>query len=341
MIIKKPGKGHPNYRLLTRKEGVRGYRAVNPPELAAINQEFREGRLSFARAEVAIRELRDRLAPVKVKTLSWLPENQAIALEYWEKEGSRRRLKAPQAAKDRILLAVKRLGSQNLLGDPAAIEKHLRGYLANNQQRSAIQVINSLRKFKRLPAMLIAPPATLPVPEYLTKEEIAACIKACPRKEWALMVAAAYGTGCRKGELYAIGRDSLKDGGSHVLVEWQYKRGWVKASTKNNRKGVAFVLPWLRTPLKEWVLVPTEIKKAIQKADSVGRWFSSYCQKELRRDLSFHNLRHSYARYMLGEGARLEEIAAWLRDRMSTVERYYLAWEQTNAEMASNKRRFG
>lgn len=341
MFIKKPSKGRNYFRIMERREGkeVR----VLSPELDAVNRELQSQAITLERAHELVRHLKAALEKKQEKPApSWLPENMQVADEFFEERTKWKKNRAPQASKDRFRWGVKKLGKLSLL--TASKKEMLEALhpLPANRQRAAISVINSLLTFKGLSdKRLAAPKEVTSPPDYLTREELESVVKTLPRKEWQLFCKVAFGTGARYGEIFDFERKNLKQRDTHIFVATQRYKDWSQGPTKNSKVGAAFILPEYRLALKEWLLVPLEVKKEMRRKAEPSEQFSASCQKVLGKVFTFHNLRHSYAKHMLSLGCSLDDLQEWLRDTRTVVERYYVNWLESSAEMESNVRRFG
>jgi integrase len=333
--VKKPGKGHPHFRIL----GPKGPgRTVRHEELDAINREYREGRLSLPRAHELVRILAKRLEPKPVA--SWLPENEAIATAFWrERIAPKKKNVAPQEARRRVFWATRQLGATPLLTSDADTLYAALSHLTAEQKRRAASVLNSILRWRGLEKTINTERVTKDEPAYLTLEEILSF--SLPHREWQLCVLAAFATGARYGELFTIVPTSFRESGTHVFIGRQIKRGGEVAETKNRKSGTVFIIPELRDAVREWAALPPAVRLEMRRRGIPGGAFKLAAWKALQRSVTFHNLRHSYAKLMLSRGATLEDLRKWLRDRMSTVELYYLNWVETSAEMQSSVRRFG
>jgi integrase len=334
--VKKPGKGHPHFRIL----GPKGPgRTVRHEELDAINREYRDGRLSLPRAHELVKLLASRLAP-KPAAPSWLPENELLAEAFWqERIAPKRENVAPAEAKRRIFWATRQLGATPLLtSTPDALYAAL-SHLSPSQRRRCASALNSILRWRGLEKTISTERVIREEPAYLTLAEVQSF--SLPRREWQLCVLAAFATGARYGELFTIVPTSFRENGTHVFIGRQVKRNGAVTDTKNRKSGTVYVVPELRDALKEWASLPQDVRKEMRRRGLPGEAFKRAAWKALQREVTFHNLRHSYAKLLLTRGATLEDLRKWLRDRMSTVELYYLNWVETSAEMQSSVRRFG
>jgi integrase len=343
MHIKKPRNRHTNFRLFERrKDGKPGHVQVKNEELDAINRELQANAISPERAYDLVRHLKRSLEAKEEKPVSWLAENIQIADEFFEERTKWKKNRAPQASKDRFRWGVKKLGKLSLLTATKKEMMEALHPLPANRQRAAISVLNSLLTFKGLSNKRLMPPKEiLSPPDYLTVEELEKVIASLPRKEWQIFCRVAFATGARYGEIFDFERKNLKQKDTHIFIGTQRYKDWSQGPTKNTKTGAAFIIAEYRTALKEWLLVPLEVKKEMRSKAQPSEQWAAACQKVLNKPFTLHNLRHSYAKHMLANGCTLEDLQGWLRDTRTVVERYYINWLESSAEMESNIRRFG
>lgn len=347
MYVKKPRGAHRTFKIIDSSS--RPFRTVQNSELDAINTEFRAGRLSYEKAHQAAEELADRLTPARID--SWLPENEALADAYWRARIRPKRSNvAPEAAKHRIFWAVRQLGATSILKASVDALYDALSHLSPTQKKRCAFTLNAMMRWKGMDKVLYTERVPESAPEYLTYDEITSI--SLPRKEWNLCMLTAFATGCRYGELFTIGPLSFREDGTHVLINGQIKKDLKFHATKNQKSGEVYIIPELREAVHEWAQVPQDVKMQMRAKGQPGKQFKLLCAKVAKKDMTFHNLRHSYARFMSTqnegkwlspdrEGATLEDLRVSLRDSMATVERYYKNWQLSSSMMRSNRRRFG
>lgn len=343
MHVKKPYGRHRSFRILSGKPQT----TLKHEELDAINGEFLAGRLTLERAHEQVKLLVKRLTPKK--PVSWLPENGRLAQAYWEARIKPKRSNvAPWEAKRRIFWAVSQVGATPLLSSTEEDLYKAMSHLKPAAKKRCAAVLNALLRWKGLEKFIQVERVVRPEPRYLTLEEIESF--SLPKLPWDLCARAAFGTGARYGELFAMNEMSLREEGSHILILHQMKKDGGLHEIKNRKTGTSLIIKELREAVRAWCAVPVEVKQQMRSRGLPGDEFRLAAFKTLKRHLTFHNLRHSYARCMLtrNEGlwedrdaATLEDLRKWMRDRMSTIEHYYTSWVVTSSQMRSDLRRFG
>lgn len=149
---------------------------------------------------------------------------------------------------------------------------------------------------------------------YLSEEEVKELIRRAPEPHKTL-IAVAFHTGARKGEIFALGPEHLGKG--YIRVEWQIKKlkgsGLKRALPKGRKKRKAFLLPGGEEWLKRWWAIKDGVSRDIK--------VSGVCQR--LAGVRFHDLRHSYVVHLITKGASLGWVAQSIGDTIKVCERNY------------------
>lgn len=337
MYIKNPHGRHKSFRLFEKKQTVKN------EVLDSINKRYVAGAMPFETARAAVEALRKELSP-KVKSISWLPDNQSILEEYWEKSSggkARKHDRSKSTARQRLQWGVKHLGQTSIRSDRDKLQAAF-AHLSNNQKIRAYGVVNEICRYLRIPVPLKAPKKQKLQIDYLTIEELEQVLRLVENPAYKLFFQVAFGTGARTGEIYSFTHAALRQKGTHIFINEQKDKSWNPFTVKNEIEGSAYIVSSFRLAVKQWLMVPIEVRKQMRASSrKVYDVFKEATAEALKRDLTIHNLRHSYAKYMLEQGATLIQLRGWMRDRLSTIENYYLKWEQSSSEMEISVRLFG
>jgi integrase len=176
------------------------------------------------------------------------------------------------------------------------------------------------------------PPGRL---RYLTREETDALIAACPLHLRPIVVVALH-TGMRKGEVLGLTWQNIDFGASTITVH----------HTKNNEPKV---IPMNQTLREELQRLPRHLHSAYvfcnvqgQPYDEVKRSFKTACRKAGIEDFRFHDLRHTFASYLVMNNVNLKAVQHLLghKDIRMTLRYSHLSREHLQAAVGTLDRSF-
>ena len=331
IALRKPkSKERSSWRLL------HDWKVVPSEEIEAINKALLAGDLTPKRAEEMARQvLNDYRRKVTPIVAAYLPENEDIVRQYVDQVLSLRENREPQAAIDRMYRAAKSVGKLSIRSAPVSELKDAlkkwdkRPY--NDRAGALNQLLRFIGRSERLPQKYVPNPE----PRFLTLEELGRVLVNVNDMHFRTLCWAAFGTGARFGELFSLGK--FEDGqvyiGNQIKVTRNAALGskeFRKAPTKNTKHGWVAIVPESRKWVERWQSLDWEMKKVYRLNTKLGEVFKQACKQTFPETpdkwCTFHDLRHSYARYCLDNGRTLEDLREWLRDTMAVVERYYLGW---------------
>lgn len=343
MIIKYPTGRHKRFRLLERIGGR--YLTVSPPELQGVNDAYLNGRMTLDQAKARLEALRPLLEGNNKRggALPGLSQNERLIQDFWDKSprGAGRERKNPHSqatAKARYFEAARVFSRVQI--ESATIEevRQVLLKLPFARRRKMISVLNTL--WKHCGRSLTLPYPTKGQYEAVTYLTLEQAIEVAARLEHPLnnLVLAAFGTGCRPGEIYAATLEDLREGGTHLWVDktWDQRTKGL-STTKNNKVGTTYVVAECREGLLNWLKVPVEERWKWWKKSSHAPLFQAASGGH-----DLYVLRHSYAHHMLQvKGAKIHQhLRQFMRDSVSTLEKYYLPWEQDSDTLRHNVKLF-
>lgn len=330
ITLRKPAGKRISWRLL------RDWKTVPSKEIDAINIALHNKEIPPKRAQQMAEEVLKNYKQKHIAHLivpAYTPENERLAERYIEEVLSLRHNREPQAASDRIMRAAKAVGkfsihSASLKDLMKALDKwDSRPY--NDRVGALNQLLRFAGRTDRLPTKKVINPS----PRFLTLDEFKRVAPHLKDPSFSILCWAAFGTGARFGELFSLGK--IEDG--QVFIDSQIKvrksgkkTNFVKSGTKNSKSGWTAIVPDCRAELDKWIKLAWEDKIRLRTNTKLSEVFKEACKKEFPSTqdkwCTFHDLRHSYARYCLDNGKALEDVREWLRDTIRVVETYYLGW---------------
>ncbi len=185
--------------------------------------------------------------------------------------------------------------------------------------------INELLKFHGSDDLLSMPEDTHEEVKYLTKEEVLKLAGWVEDQVVKDLIITLFCTGVRLGEAMAL--DPSKFCEKKVIVTHQIKNG-KKVPPKRKKTGSVFIIPWGIESVKRWCSVENKTKYRDKVYDDIV--FYSKRFKRADKCISPHDLRHSYAKYLISKGVSITMIALNLRNRIEVCQKYYVGYSNTD-----------
>lgn len=304
------------YQRVTLPSGVTKNETLINSDIEAINFKFKKKELSFKEAIKLAEGVKARLLN-KPPEIHHSQNNKILEdmLKTYFKE--KPFLVSEDSARHKYERAVRALGELSLLTvtRDEALAKIMK-LETNAQQREAGNKLNSL--FKRLGRQVIVP---IPPKEhnevtYITEEQCQALMAAADPTFKAAIALSFYG-GFRAGELRAINKATMQ---GHVLnVTSQIDPHNKVRQPKNRKRRKAFLHPRANEYLAVWSSRPEQLSHS-----QLNKMFKSLVYTVFSRtDLTWHDLRHSYAIHLLGSGVPIQLVAQSMGNSVRVCEDYY------------------
>lgn len=310
------------------KKPNRSRKTVTTPELEEINSRYLDGTLPFESAKALAQDLRLRLDRKenghRAKPLT-LAENIKLFEAYWKDHYTWRDIKDPASMRNSIIRAI------NILMDlPIMTAEQTEFYkkinesgISNNRKREVIARINQLLKYARRDFTLRLPRQDYLKIRHISEPELKKLAHALP-PTIATLAKIAFYTGCRVGEIYALERQDVS--GKFIDIRKQMLRDGTIAKTKTRKDRTITVIPGRQTGLDEWLSIPMSQREKIrnkQLSETIKLAAKKLWPNNADKHITFHDLRHSFAIFMLGLGESLTTVAHLLGDSLQVCQMYY------------------
>lgn len=350
----RPGEHRKSWSLLkcTRAPfGKRSYEKVDNEALKAINDLFLRGLQNFEESEKQVLSLKRRLtleANAHAPSLVFNQANLQILGDmqnpapgsYWkEVYGKKKRIIDKRSSYYDLRRAVEAIGTLSLL---TATEEEIQDKIDKLPPRKQRRVISRLQPILKFlsrsvtmadgtsrPMSLERARDIAPEVKYLTRDELLLVLTNLD-ESMRILCGLAFHLGARQGELFALTALDLKE--KSVRIDWQMTKAWTKTQTKTDKRRKAYLLPEGIEWFKSWCSVPLETKKAL-RTTKLADIFKQACQKAFpsqpEKWCVFHDLRHSYAIYLLERSVPLSFVARSLGNSESVCEKYYTGFVLT------------
>ena len=304
------------YQRVTLPSGVTKNETISNLDLEAVNLKLLKQEISLTDANKYAEGIKSRL--LKRPPAIHHAQNNKILTDmlktYFEQKPF---LVSQDAARHKYERAVRSLGELSLLTvtSQEALTKIME-LETNEQQREAGNKLNSI--FKRLGRQVVVPipPKEHNEVKYVTEAEIQALMAATEPVFRAAIALSFYG-GFRAGELRALNKSTVQ--GQVINIVNQVDPHNKVRLPKNRKRRKAFLHPKAVEHFAVWANRTEQFSHS-----QINKLFKRLAYTVLgRTDLTWHDLRHSYAIHLLGSSVPIQLVAQSMGNSIRVCEDYY------------------
>jgi integrase len=332
--IKTPRKGvRKTFALIARQRiGAKLLqKTVANDDLAAINSSLLAGKLSSEAAHKAAKAIATRLNQTQKLPDLHHPFNLQIIAQYLQSEYEGRDIVPGSLTSitydfKRAILAIGQLSLA------AATRQELQtavNTLPPRKQRRVVSRINSLLGYLNRDFRLKKLRDNLTPPAHMSEREMLSLAAAICLKDpiFGLMIKVAFYTGCRLGELLTLEPSSLRNS-QYLFIYDQIAPDGQRRPPKTRKSRNAIIIPQGVQLVEEWCQLPLDEKLPYR---TPPRLISKHTEGRFR----FHDLRHSYARYLADKGVGISELAEYMGHSVVVCEARYKGWVRSQDAIES------
>lgn len=340
-ILKKPGRGRARFSILkdiVKPNGKRTSGILRDERIESINHLFKTKLKDATECELELRDI--------IKTLylnqrhgrtDFNEENRRLLQEYWEREYANRGNIDLKSAENDLKRAIDAIGTLSLVSASRDdLQNHLNKYCKGNKQRRIVARVNQLLKFLKRDIKLRKAPKERRKIRHLSQDDFLKVLPFIEEREIQALFVACFVTGARIGEAFALDTNSLRNGVISILR--QMDRTGVLRETKNRRDRQMVINPIEHHFLNFWLSYSDKAKFRNIKLSSI---LMNACKKAFPSEelkwCNVHDLRHSYAIWLLSKGISLSLIAQSLGNSISVCQEYYAGFELSQESIESIK----
>ncbi len=329
--VKRPDKTRRSFSVVKDSLDTSGrtYETLENEELDSINKNLTKGLIDETQAYHLIKtqlipKLKKEIG-VKERIVGEAQigeQNLKLFREFWKEEYELRKLRRPEGARNDFLTALRYTEPLSLVvASRQDLQKHLDKKLIGRAHKRYVGKINQMLRFAGREFRLFTKKAPLPLVRYVTWEElpqVLAHINDPVIRDLAIVL---FCTGVRLGEAFVLGARDLKSDQS-IFISKQLTDKLEITEIKNSKPHKTILLKEGVEAYKRWCAVPDRQsyrKKCQHPIINAAR--KTFPDEE--RQISPHDLRHSYAIHVLAKGASLDDLTFLLGDTISTVQMYY------------------
>lgn len=340
--IKKPGKIRRSFSI-HQKVYSQGQKPKQPQvqdeSLNTININFKKGLLTLEEAFLLIKtQIIPRLKKEsglqeKILIESFISEkNWKVFKDYWDKEYEDKPLVSHYTAKQEFYVALKGLEPLSLISSSKReIQKKLDEEFNEVRHKRYSGRINSLLKFIGRDFTINPKRRMLPEVRYVTWNELQSVLSNVKDSNLKNLYITLYTTGLREGEAFVLTPRDLKTNGT-IYITKQMTREFKITAVKNKKNHRTLILKEGIDAFNKWTDIQNKEKyrkNASHKLINASR----KTFKDKQRQISPHDLRHSYVIHMLGLGVPLDRIAKFIGDSIQTTEKFYAGFVTSDNEI--------
>lgn len=313
---------------------------VSSEALDAINAAYLAGSQSLGSAETLALEvvaaLYNELERSKPKTVH-NSANRDLLSKYWDEEYSYRDIVDRESSLNDLKRAVDAVGELSLY---SATREQLQAKIAAQvHQRRIAGRLNSLLKFINRDVRLRKNKLKRRPVSFLSLPDFQKLIFHIPILNIRLLIEAAFYSGLRAGELFAVTPNLVRE--TFIQVNGQMDRAGVFRETKTRTIRKAFIIPEGRNAVLAWAEVKNKRKfRNVELSTLVRKACKSAFPEDSSKYVTFHDLRHSYATHLISKGVSLDLISQSLGNSISVCQDYYSGFVLSDDSVASIEARF-
>lgn len=259
-------------------------------------------------------------------------KNWNVFKQFWNKEYEGKSLISHYTAKQEFYVALKALEPLSLISSSRKeIQKKLDYEFNEVRHKRYSSRINALLRFLGRDFIINPKRRSTQEVRYVTWSEFQTVLSKVKDENLKNLYIVLYCTGLRLGEAFTINQRDLKTNGT-IYITKQLDRLYKPRETKNRKNHRTLILKEGIEAFDKWSGLENKEKyRNIASHPLINA--SRKCFKDKARQISPHDLRHSYVIHMLGLGVPLDRIAKFIGDTIQTTEKFYAGFVTSDNEI--------
>ncbi len=329
-----PSGAHKGFRIFKRYKPSGRLEIIKNPKLELLNKSLAIKQISVEEAKPQVENIRKELYALDgiVKPEKFLSRENGLLLErYWNATYTNSSLVDAQSAKLELRRSLEALGTLELAkAKQTDLQAHLDNVLTGNKHARVVNKLNSMLKFLNRKFILRAQPKAHKGIKFITLADLPALLEHIHDERIRTLHEVCFYTGCLRSEAtsldqrsYSIDRDSIR------IISQVDKRGAKKTATKTR---TTVVLPEGREAIIRWFATRGHLSLDKQLKASVYTRKASHAAfpKNPSKQITFNDLRHSYAIHLLSQGVQLGLVADCLGINHRSAKELYGEFDLSN-----------
>ncbi len=318
----------------------KGRRTLSLEALDTVNKQLLAGDIDRAEALKQVRTVRDQLYRERDKHAGkpvFAAENLQLLDRYWDAEYENRDVIDVDTIRWDLQRAVESVGLLSIL---VATRQQLQDELTrrfagkSEKHRRVASRLNQLLRFAGRDFTLRKPKPTRKLVHHLTIEQVQQVLPRLRSPQFRVLVEVAFYTGLRVGEVFALTEAAIRT--DHLYVDSQLDESLERRDTKTRTARKAWIIEGGLDAVHRWLAIPTAERdklRIVRHATVFRRACKRAFKDRPELHCRFHDLRHSYAIYLVSRGVPLTLVAQSLGNGVSVCEKYYSGFVLTDLSM--------
>jgi integrase len=341
-LVKKPRKDRKTFSIIPYSNNEYGKKLYLSPiqdeALTAINLQLKSGLLTLDQAtdhvyKIILPRLKKEALNKAIGEARIAEQNRKLFLEFWASEYAGKKILRPEIARNDFIAALEGIGSVSLAAaSKDELQKKLdKAFPENNRNNRYGAKLNQVLRFLKRDFSLYTARKDTPLVSYLTINELQSLLTYIEEPEIKDLCSVLFCTGVRLGEAFTLKPRDLKPNDS-IFIRQQLTHDGRIRDIKNRKPHNTILLPEGRKAFLRWSAIEDKSKfRFTGQSKIISAAKKAFADKE--RQISPHDLRHSFAIHLLGIGVPLDKVARLLGDSLKTTEEHYTGFVMSDNEI--------
>lgn len=339
LYLKRPNgrrKSYSIYKRTVNPDGSTKNETIDSPELDVLNNNISDLPSDVVLKNVfEIKKNLERKLGIDKGLAIHNEDNERLFAKYWEKYG-KRDLIDKDTARYSYERALRALGNLSLLtATQDEIENKVKSYgFSRNKRRVILGKLRLLLRFFGREIEFELPKEEKLSVKYLSEDEFLSKLSRVEDKHLKSLFYTLFYTGLRLGEAFALSELKLRKPQQTIIVDRQIDDDGKLRLPKCEKTRRTFVRMKAFPVIQEWI----SLKGSFPYSRSVA---NKRFKQVFGKDLTIHDLRHSYAISLLSKGVSMALVAQSIGNSVKVCEKYYTGFELVDESIELMRRIVG
>lgn len=314
---------------------------VRDNRLDSINQNYKSGVLTFEQAHIQIKDLIAKLKKELTAKDNSITKNEIssynlkVYTSFMKSYYHGKPIVRKHTVKNEFNFALLAIEPLSIISDSKNdLQDKVEKVFNSKQSKRYVGRINQLLKFAGRDFTLFYKKQVFESIRYTTLSDLKRVLAFVQDPDLKNLYYTLYCTGVRLGEAFVIGTRDIKKHNTIYIQNQMTEKKEIRV-LKNRKPHNTLILDEGLSYVKKWAALPIERKEELRTRcqqpllNAVRKCFPADKDKQV----SCHDLRHSYVIHLLDKGVPLDKCAKLIGDSIKTTEQYYAGFIATDNEI--------